>query len=608
MDRNLEGDTVTVTITLPPKPSPVPKFHANGDQVIATGNTFRTVSSILDDHGSFIGGEAKNSGLIDGEAASAYDDSTKPLGRHADAMSLALRDVANRVIAHGEDLNRLIMRHETLKGDHEELVRDIDRLIARTKPLPTDQAELEALAADCERWTGYVNGYEAEVRRWVSEVEECEREILAALRGALTDQQVDRKYSGVSDPADAARESMPSGKDPKAAKSWWDGLSPEEQQAMIAAYPEIVGNTDGLPASVRSDANTIALDRDLAELGAIPADQRTEDEKTRFKNASAADEARREIAKSKDPSTNLPYVAQIYAYDPMAFGGDGAIAMAVGDLDTARNVSVSVPGLTSSATSAAGNAQDVVNLHQAASYSGGSSTASMFWIGYDAPNGSDSGGVAGEGMAKAGGERLADTLDGLNAMRSDDFHLTAIGHSYGSTTVGHAMTDHNPEVDDVVLIGSPGAGDGAETAENLGVGKDHVFVGTNSKDAVGKFGESGWVSPAAVGSGILFGPGTGVIAQLAGAGLGNNPAEDDFGAIRFQAESTSRGSIPNFDDHVKYYDHDTESLQNMAYIVTEQYDELNDHRAAQVHDPWYRGPVDPEAARTPTSPDTDHKP
>jgi pimeloyl-ACP methyl ester carboxylesterase len=419
----------------------------------------------------------------------------------------------------------------------------------------------------------------------------------------MDERQVEKNYDGKADPADTAKASMPSGKDPQAIKEWWDSLTEEQREAMTVAYPEIVGNTDGIPAADRSAANTIALDRDLTEIGAIPKDQRTEDEQTRYENAVAADVARDKIERARDPITNEFYEAQIYMYDPMAFGGDGAVAMAVGDLDTAENVSVNVPGLTTDMGSAEGNAENAVNLQQAASFEGGTSTATMFWIGYDAPSGADSPGVAGEGMAKAGGERLADTLDGLNAMRPDDFHLTAIGHSYGSTTVGHAMTDHHPGVDDVVLLGSPGAGDGADSAGDLGVGKDHVFVGTNSQDLVGKLGESGWVSPAALGAGVLLGPGTGVIAQLAGAGLGNNPAEDDFGAVRFQAESTTRGSIPNVDDHVKYYKHDTESLANMAHIVNGQYDQVS--QAGHVYDPWYRSPVDPEGDRTPTTPDTD---
>ena len=43
--------------------------------------------------------------------------------------------------------------------------------------------------------------------------------------------------------------------------------------------------------------------------------------------------------------TGEPVGSQLYLYDPAAFDGDGAVAVSAGDLDTADNVSVSVPGL-----------------------------------------------------------------------------------------------------------------------------------------------------------------------------------------------------------------------------------------------------------------------
>ncbi|MGH3349242.1 MAG: alpha/beta hydrolase [Nocardioides sp.] len=588
---------MTVTITLPPAPSQVPDFKADGETVLATGKRLQTDSSVFDDHGSFAGGKAKDCGLLDGRAAEAYTGSIAPIAKHADALSLALRSVAKHVIAHGEDLTELETRHRRLVEDHDELVREVDALTARTRPMPTDQAQLDQLSDDCHRCTDHVLGYESDVERWAEDLRASEQDLLGALRGAMTESQVDRAWSGKADPADAARASMPDGSDPKAVKAWWDDLSPDERQAMIAAYPEVVGNTDGVPAGVRSEANTISLDRDLAQLAAIPEDQRTDDEQTRYENAQAADRARDQINQSKDPLTGESYAAQIYMYDPMAFDGDGAVAMAVGDLDTADNVAVTVPGLTTDMGSARGNAESAVNLQQAAAFEGGTSNATMFWIGYDAPDnhifgeeGTDIVGVVSEDMATAGGERYADTLDGLNAMRSDDFHLTAVGHSYGSTTVSHAMTDHHPAADDVVLLGSPGVGGGTTSDDELGVGDGHVWVGKNSNDPVARLGDEGWVDMWLAG----------------GGGLGRNPAEDDFGANRFEAESTTRGETGFIGDHNKYYDHDTESLANIARIVNGQYDDVD--RADPVHDPFLGGVEDPEEDRTPTAPDTDGRP
>ncbi|MFD0393539.1 alpha/beta hydrolase [Streptomyces nogalater] len=65
-----------------------------------------------------------------------------------------------------------------------------------------------------------------------------------------------------------------------------------------------------------------------------------------------------------------------------------------------------------------------------------------------------------------------------------DPHLVAIGHSYGSRLVGAATQEPGgiPGADDIILLGSPGTG--VDRAEELGVGKDHVFVGAAENDPV----------------------------------------------------------------------------------------------------------------------------
>ncbi len=208
------------------------------------------------------------------------------------------------------------------------------------------------------------------------------------------------------------------------------------------------------------------------------------------------------------------------------------------------------------------------------------------WIGYDAPDfsgGLDGVGVIREDMAEAGGERLADAVDGLRASRpGDPAHLTVVGHSYGSTTTGHAATDHGLHVDEIVLVGSPGPGDDVEHARDLGVGEDHVWVGSNSSDPVSMLGDMGWVNGGNV-----------------DIGLGNDPAGDDFGANRFRAESTERAGWVSMDDHSKYWDPNTESLSNISHIVTGDYDAVQE--ADHKYDPWYDEVQDPERDRDPTT-------
>jgi pimeloyl-ACP methyl ester carboxylesterase len=208
----------------------------------------------------------------------------------------------------------------------------------------------------------------------------------------------------------------------------------------------------------------------------------------------------------------------------------------------------------------------------------------MMWLGYDAPDSFYDTATLTEGRAEDGGGRFADTIDGLRASRPyDSAHVTAIGHSYGSTTVAHAATDHHIDVDDVVLVGSPGAGGGTDNAGDLGIGSDHVWVGRNSEDLVATLGDHGWVNPG----------------NLTGVGLGNDPSEDDFGANRFQAEDIDRsGWHRGVGQHGNYFRSDSESLYNIGRVVDGQGGDVN--AADHTYDPFIGGPEDPETDRGPT--------
>jgi pimeloyl-ACP methyl ester carboxylesterase len=209
----------------------------------------------------------------------------------------------------------------------------------------------------------------------------------------------------------------------------------------------------------------------------------------------------------------------------------------------------------------------------------------MMWLGYDAPDAFYDAATLTEGRAEDGGGRFADAIDGLRASRPyDTAHLTVIGHSYGSTTVAHAATDRHIDVDDIVLVGSPGAGGGVDHASELGVGADHVWVGRNSEDLVAALGDHGWV-----GGHTLF-----------GAGLGNDPSEDDFGAHRFEAEDVTRsGWHRGVGQHGNYFNVDTESLYNIGRVVDGHGGDVR--LADHTYDPFIGGPEDPEQDRTPSS-------
>ena len=560
------------TITVPPEPRLVPPLAVDPDGIRDCGADLRAASAQIDDLGTFVAGGARIrdwSGL----GATSYRQAIGPTGRRADAMSLALRAVARRVDAHAEEMLRL----DTRRGHLVDVRADLAREIAALRTGPGTQAEADALARR-------VTTFEQDLTAWTGAVTAEETAMSEAFGRVLTLEQVEQRYAGVADPADEAlADKPPAGASPEQVNDWWDGLTREQQLAVVVAAPGAIGNLDGIPARDRHAANTVALDRDLADPTFPWPD-----------NARAADEARREIASRTDPVTGEPIPAYVYIYDPGAFDGDGRIAIAAGDPGSADNVAVVVPGLGTDATSAPYHADRAATLYEAARTLDHTQTnATLFWVGYDAPDnlpwedGWDAAGVIREDLAEAGGARLADTIDGLRAGRDGEpAHLTAIGHSYGSTTLGHGAHDEGLAVDDIVVVGSPGLGGDTDHADELGIDPGHVWAGANSNDPVADLGNHGAFH----------------LETFGGLGLGDDPVEDDFGANRFQAESTSRGGINPFLDHSRYFDHDTESLANITRIVNGDYADVVP--ADHVHDPWLGGPEDPEADREPTAPNT----
>ncbi|GAA4695743.1 alpha/beta hydrolase [Nocardioides conyzicola] len=586
---------MTGVVTLPPLPREVPDLEADPAGIREYAADLLAASAQVDDLGSFVAGDARITTWT-GLGATAYHDGIRPTGRLADAMSLALRTVARRVDQHAATLQSLLDRRGRLVDERAQLVATIDALRDRVAAATVDDAP--AIQAACDDCASRVATYETDLDRWITDLMAEEEAIQEAFARVLTLDQVERRYGGADDPADAALHAMP-GPDASSREvnRWWDSLDHQQQLAIIAASPESIGNRDGIPPWARDAANTVSLERDLADWGHLE-DQGllTDDERQWLDNARAAQQARETIEGGIDPQTLDQVSSQLYVYDPTAFDGDGAVAIAAGDLATARDVAVTVPGFGTDGQSAPYQADRALDLYEATrSVDGTAGVASMFWIGYDAPDnlpwegeGWDAAGVLSEDMATAGGDRLADMIDGLRDSRDGDpAHLTAIGHSYGSTTTGHAAHDEGIPVDDLVFVGSPGVGGDTDDVGDTGVDPGHVWAGANSRDPIADLGNHGWVHLESV---------------LGGAGLGDDPAEDDFGAIRFEAESTTRPDHLDFGEHSKYFDHGSESLYNLSQIVSGNYDAVL--TADPVTDPWYAGPQDPEWDRDPTERDT----
>lgn len=147
-------------------------------------------------------------------------------------------------------------------------------------------------------------------------------------------------------------------------------------------------------------------------------------------------------------------------------------AVAVGNPDTAANVSVTVPGVGSTLRGTLpGMVTEARNLQaeearQLKNAGLPTSVATIAWMGYNPPpNPLDSGSAHDlwqtitDGQARTGAADLSRYLQQVRA-NNPNGHLTVLGHSYGSLTASLALQDLNAHgahpVNDVVFYGSPG--------------------------------------------------------------------------------------------------------------------------------------------------------
>jgi len=129
----------------------------------------------------------------------------------------------------------------------------------------------------------------------------------------------------------------------------------------------------------------------------------------------------------------------------------------------------------------------------------GGNTASVMWFGYDPPQaGAGSNGVftvSETERAAAGGADLSHFLEGLHDSRQGsgeggDPRITALGHSYGSTTLGYALTQvRDGVVDAGVFYGPPGVP--AKDVSDFNVPSDSVYVMKNDQDIIGAVPNNG---------------------------------------------------------------------------------------------------------------------
>lgn len=501
------------------------------------------------------------------------------LGNRGENMALIARDLAT--IA-----DELATRTTSAKAEVTTLDSELERVRAAMNQVIQD-AYANPIAIDPT--TGWLRNYNQEATALEDAAVGMVRNRGGTVRGLvdgyeeiLTNRLKSLADMGYDPPAelDAGNTDpdIPSkGTSPQQVNDWWESLTPYQQRELIAENPEQIGNLDGIPTTVRHEANRSVLTSEVARLDEQIAELKREHNPVLGFQISALEEQREDLAaiekRLDTPVGNGKQKAFLLGFDP---DGNGKAIVAMGNPDTADNIVTYVPGTgTGLSDAASGMKRADLMATEANALDPNSSTSSIMWIGYDAPQDiakfpPGSGDAIDSGFAKRAAPALDSFQDGLRVTHEGQrSHNTVLGHSYGSTVVGYTAKDHGLDADDVIFVGSPGVG--VDKATDLRLDRDQVWSSHAKNDPIQ----------------------LGVDLDDIRAGNrqvdlihGRNPSDPDFGGRTFTSDpgkplvtwkEHSVGPFqlpptPQFhgDAHSQYWDEGSSSMDNMTAIITDK--------------------------------------
>ena len=313
---------------------------------------------------------------------------------------------------------------------------------------------------------------------------------------------------------------------PSQNAAWWNSLSDNQKQYLTEHCPEEIRHLDGLPISARDLANRNVLngyvDKDgITQRGALEnidiaydaavtardnarkayfdaTTDSTVDAETLQRLKERYDATEEFLKETEEHHDDLHAIAAqtnnrergnqglapayIIDFDYDTEHKRTTAIVSSGNPDTASYVSTLVPGIGTNVRDDLDRYMDAnENLKAQTAHAGvdPSQVATISYLGYVAPK-NDFGHLyqaADIGYADRAAPDLARFEEGLRASGNANGHSftnTLIGHSYGSTTAGKAMTQvAEGTVDNFIMCGSPGAG--AESIDQYNVPEGHVY-------------------------------------------------------------------------------------------------------------------------------------
>ncbi|HEU5128198.1 MAG TPA: alpha/beta hydrolase [Glycomyces sp.] len=270
----------------------------------------------------------------------------------------------------------------------------------------------------------------------------------AALAAALADPELAAELVAAEpDPGDgelaAALASLAAASgdlDPVAVGALFDQIGDDRTEWLAVLYPGVLAYLPGAPFEARVDANKIVIEAATAAstLYAGPARPWTEGNER---------PVRSELGQLEDSDR------EFISLDPYNNSGGGSWIEVLGDLQTASQVTVLVPGGSAELSSANFN----LYYNRAKSFvdAADGELAVVVWAGASWPSGWIEESWA--SWSQVASERLASFTHDLRAQIGGDVPVTLAGHSYGGAVIGLAET-YDVAADRVLHIASAGMG------------------------------------------------------------------------------------------------------------------------------------------------------
>lgn len=363
---------------------------------------------------------------------------------------------------------------------------------------------------------------------------------------------------------------MPVAGDPGQVHGWWKGLAPGERRRFLRDFPELVGNTDGIPMARRDEANRRWLPQALLLL------------QQQLRRSELMNGFERVVAQVPQPSVLRTKIADLEAIrDVVQQPGTALLSLgirgkrfvtadiAVGNVHRADTVTHSVNGVgTRPATKVDDKvraARDLLAQKQQISEAAGEQRthAVIMSMGYEAPQLDLTDLTDAERqffrnrVAKDAAPGMADFLNSIDTTRRNDPHLTLDGHSYGGLVSGEVLK-LDTGTDAFVASGVPGVG--VDDVADLKVPEGKVYNIEAEGDHIADLG--------------YFGRD---LTYLDGVRQLDTTAHPELGL------SANEG-------HTSYHDRGTTSLYNIATVGADQPDmAIDDTRGPDIADKGREG-------------------